>query len=114
MLMWVIVDPDSDQTDHFALESNGAASTSLMYLAPNFKMVDTELQIFDAYVKINDTEVHSGQFEWRAGTFSHKIAEKIQDQQVKQVKMIAIRHSSVVTTESLSIISKLNKPDTGF
>ena len=115
VLMWVIVDPDSDQTDHFALESNGAASTSLMYLAPTFKMVDTEVQIFDAYVYINDEEVHSGsQFEWRAGTFSHMIAEKIQDQQVKKVEMYSIKHSSAVTSEALSVISKLNKPDTGF
>ena len=58
--MWVIVDPDTDQTDHFALESNGAAASSLMYLAPNFKLVDTEIQIFDARVEINDESVHDG------------------------------------------------------
>ena len=52
--------------------------------------------------------------EWRAGTFSHKIVEKIQDQPVKKVKMFLIKHSSVITTESLAVISKLNKSDTGF
>lgn len=50
-----------------------------MYLAPNFKLVDTELQIFDATVGMNGKEVNSGSFEWRAGTFGHMIAEKIQD-----------------------------------
>ena len=86
-----------------------------MYVAPNFKMADTELQIFDAYVKINGEEVHSGgAFEWRAGTFSHMVAEKIQDQQVKQVLLSDIKHSSEVTSEALSVISKLNKPETGF
>ena len=58
--------------------------------------------------------MHSGHFEWRAGTLSHKIAEKIQDDTVKKVKMEYIKHSSAVTSEALSIISKLKKPDTGF
>ena len=77
-------------------------------------MVDTELQIFDAWVKINDKIVHASQFEWRAGTFSHMIAEKIQDQQVKKVRMSDIKHSSEVTSEALSTILKFDKPDTGF
>ena len=76
--------------------------------------MDSELQVFDAYFGLNGDWVLYEAIEWRAGTVNHKIVEAIQDQQVKQVKMIAIRHSSVVTTESLSIISKLNKPDTGF
>ena len=54
VIRWVIVDPDSDQTDHFALESNGACTSSLQYLAPNFKLVDTELLIFNCKVIIND------------------------------------------------------------
>ena len=60
VIKWVIVDPDSDETDHFAIESNGAPSSSLMYLAPNFKLVDTELQIFDARVEINDKRIDDG------------------------------------------------------
>ena len=58
--MWVIVDPDSDQTDHFTLESNGAATTSLTYLNHSFKLVDTEVQIYDADVYINNVCKHLG------------------------------------------------------
>ena len=42
------------------------------------------------------------------------IAERIQDQEVKSVDMYGIKHSSVVTSEALSVISKLKKPATGF
>ena len=83
MIKWVVVEPDSDQTDYFALESNGASSLTLQYLAPNFKLVDTEVQIFDALLTIDHKNVYNGSFEWRAGTLSHKIAETIQDQQIK-------------------------------
>ena len=114
VIRWVFGDADSDQTDHFTLESNGACTSALRYLAPNFKLVDSELEVLDAKIQLNDKYVSDEAVEWRAGTFSHMIVEAIQDQQVKQVKMKTIRHSSVVTTESLSIISKLNKPDTGF
>ena len=114
MIKWVFADADSDQTDHFALESNGACSTTLPYLTPNFKLVDSELQVLDAFVVINSEIVITKAFEWRSGTFNHKIAESIQDQQVKKVKMLSIRHCSMVTSESLSVISKLSKPETGF
>ena len=77
-------------------------------------MSDEDPAFFDANVLINDAEVHSGNFEWRAGTFSHKIAEQIDDEVVTSVKMLDIKHSSVVTSEALSVISKLNKPDIGF
>ena len=30
------------------------------------------------------------------------------------MKVTGIKHSSIVSSESLSVISKLNKPDTGF
>ena len=98
------------------LEANGAALSSLQYMGPNFKLVDEDPEFFDATVYINDDEnnVHRGSFEWRAGTLSHKIAERIQDQEVKSFKMNYIKHSSVVTSEALSLISKLKKPDTGF
>ena len=58
--------------------------------------------------------MNTGSFEWRAGTLSHKIAEFVQDQEVHSLEMSAIKHSSVVTSEALSVISKLNKPVTGF
>ena len=119
MLKWVVADPDSDLTDSFTLEANGAALDTLEYLVPNFKLVETEVAFFDATIYINrlnykDKPVHFGNFEWRAGTLSHKIAEKIQDETVKSVSMEKIKHSSVVTSEALSVISKLYKPDTGF
>ena len=82
MMLWVIADADSDDTDHFALESNGASTSSLPYLPPNFKLSDTVLRIFSAYVLINGNKVHDGMSEWRVGTFSHKIAEQIQDEKV--------------------------------
>ena len=95
VISYVIVDPDSDETDHFALKSNGSPTISLMYLSPNFKLVDTEMQVFDAFLSVNDEPLQRcSEFEWRAGTFSHMIAEKIQDQQVKRVKMNRIKHSS--------------------
>ena len=96
------------------LEANGAALSSLQYMGPNFKLVDEDPEFFDARVEINGDEVHSGSFEWRAGTLSHKIAEHVQDQEVTSIGMSDIKHSSVVTSEALSVISKLNKPDTGF
>ena len=57
-IKWVIADSDSDQTDHFDLESNGASTSLLQYLAPNFTLVDTELQIFEAVTSINSKLVH--------------------------------------------------------
>ena len=77
MLKWVVTDPDSGLTDSFTLEANGAALDTLEYMVPNFQLVETEVAFFDATVIINSDKVHSGNFEWRAGTLSHKIAEKI-------------------------------------
>ena len=114
MLKWVIADPDSDNQDTFELESSGTPLSQLEYLAPNFKLVDEDPEFFDAYVDINGDEVNRGGFEWRAGTLSHKITEAIQDQHVKSVRMECIKHSSIVTSEALSVISKLPKPDSGF
>ena len=81
-LKWAPADPDSDLEDTFMLEANGAALSSLQYMGPNFKLVDEDPEFFDARVEINGDEVHSGSFEWRAGTLSHKIAEHVQDQEV--------------------------------
>ena len=114
MLKWVTADEDTDQESSFKLEANGSDLSQLEYLAPNFKLVGTDPEFFDAVVTLDDEEVHTGSFEWRAATLSHKIAEKIQDKQVKKVQVTKIRHSSVVTSECLSVISKLRKPDSGF
>ena len=114
MLKWVIADPDSGLEDIFTLESNGSALSQLEYLDPNFKMVDENPEFFDAIVRINGNAVHSGSFEWRAGTLSHKIAEHVEDQEVTSVEMVRINHSSIVTSEALSVISKLKKSTTGF
>ena len=82
-------------------------------MVPDFKLVETDIAFFDATVrilyKINGfgTFEHSGNFEWRAGTLSHKIAEQVQDGTVKMVRMTAIKHSSVVTSEALAVLSKL-------
>ena len=48
VLKWVIADPDSDKEDNFVLESNGAEISTLLYMAPNFKMVDADPSFFDA------------------------------------------------------------------
>ena len=116
VLKWIYADPDSDLQDTFALEANGADLSSLEYMSPDFKLVDEDPAFFDATVIINDEEepVHAGSFEWRAGTLSHKITECIQDETIRSVEMFMIMHSSVVTSESLSLISRLNLPDTGF
>ena len=116
VLRWVVADPESGLPDTFALEANGAALDTLDYLVPNFQLIATDVAFFDAIVYINDLskKVHSGNFEWRAGTLSHKIAEKIEDEPVKYLKITDIKHSSAVTSEALSVISKLKKPDTGF
>ena len=42
------------------------------------------------------------------------IADKIQDQQLKQLEMQDIKHPSAVTSEALSVISKLKTPDNGL
>ena len=114
VLKWVFADPESDLHDTFALEANGAALDTLEYMVPTFKLVEADVAFFDANVEINRVDVHSGNFEWRAGTLSHKIAEKIQDREVTRVRMSRIEHSSLVTSEALSVLSKLKKPDTGF
>ena len=72
------------------------------------------MAFFDSSVKINGKSVHSGNFEWRAGTLSHKILEKIEEDTVTSVMMERINNSSAVTSEALSVLSKLKKPDTGF
>ena len=87
MLKWVFANPDTGLRDTFDLEANGAVLSSLEYLSPNFKLVDADLEFFDAYVEINEAYGLKGSFEWRAGTLSHKIAEKIQDKTVKSFKM---------------------------
>ena len=114
VLKWVVSDPDSDLLDTFALEANGAPLDTLEYMVPTFKLVEVDVVFFDATVIINDTDLQCGIFEWRAGTLSHKIAEKIEDEEVKSLIMVEINHSSVVTSEALSVISKLKKSDTGF
>ena len=73
-------------------------------------MEDDDPEFFDATFYINEdykNPVHHGSFEWRAATLSHKIAEQIHDQEVKRVNMEVIKHSSVVMSEVLSVISKL-------
>ena len=77
-------------------------------------MVDDDPEFFDAEVVINKIGINDGNFEWRAGTLSHKITEAIQDQKVKSVQMTNIDHSFIVTSEAISVISKLPKPVTGF
>ena len=77
-------------------------------------MTDEDPEIFFATFEINQKKVSSGSFEWRTGTLRHKIAEAIKDEQAKKVRLFDIKHSSSVMSESLSIISQLNKPDTGF
>ena len=66
-------------TDIFTLEANGSDLSQLEYLAPNFRLIDEDPEFFYASVKINNIEVHKGNFEWRSGTLSHKIAEKLED-----------------------------------
>ena len=87
MLKWVFAATDSDQLDTFMLEANGANLSSLDYMVPHFKLVDEDPAFFDAVLKINSdyNQVNSGSFEWRVGTFSHKIAENIQDEEVKSL-----------------------------
>ena len=46
-------------------------------MAPNFKLIDEDPEEFDATVSINNKQVNNDIFEWRQGTLSHKIAEKI-------------------------------------
>ena len=77
VLKWGISDPESSLSDTFALEANGAELDSLEYMVPNFKLVEIDVVFFDATVTIDGILVHSGHFEWRSGTLSHKIAEKI-------------------------------------
>ena len=116
VLKWVVADPDSDLPDTFALEANGDALTTLEYMSPSFQLEDKDPAFFDADVFINndDEPMHKGNFEWRAGTFSHKIAEHIRDETIKSVKIKFIKHPSEVTSEALSALSKFNKPSTGF
>ena len=114
MLKWVVADPDTGCPDTFALEANGAALDTLEYMVPTFKLVESDVAFFSAFVYINNRQVHSGQFEWRTGTFSHKITEKIQDQEVSCLTITDINHSSVVTSEALSVLSKFKTPDTGI
>ena len=44
-------------------------------MVPTFQLVETDVAFFDAIIDINDERVHSGNFNWRAGTLSHKITE---------------------------------------
>ena len=74
MLKWVVADTESGLPDSFALEANGDELSSLQYMVPTFQLVETDMAFFDASVYINDKRVHSGHFNWRAGTLSHKIA----------------------------------------
>ena len=77
MLKWVFADEDSELNDTFELEANGANLGTLDYMAPNFKLVDEDPEFFDARVKINGERLNYDSFEWRQGTLSHKIAEKV-------------------------------------
>ena len=113
VLKWVIADDDSDLQDNFELESNGDALSQLVYLAPNFKLIEEDPTFFDAMVQINGKFVSHG-FEWRAATLSHKITEAVDDSEVTSFDFKMIKHSSEVTSEALSVFTGLKKPNTGF
>lgn len=115
VLKWVIADEDSNSEDTFTLEVNGAALDTLEYLVPNFKLVDEEPVFFDGGVSLNYADVYEGNFEWRAATLRHKIAEKVEDETHNRVQLFRTKHSAAVTKEVISVLSKLIKtPETGL
>ena len=44
----------------------------------------------------------------------HKIVEKIEDDEVRDIALTLVRHSTAVTNECFSMLSNLNKPETSF
>ena len=56
----------------------------------------------------------SGNLEWRAATLKHKIVQEIDDRQAKDIDISNFNHPVAITNEVFSILSTLNKPDTGF
>ena len=98
----------------FILESNGTPTTQLEYLSPQFRLVDEDPEFFDAEFAINDDYVVKDSFEWQTGTFSHKITEAIDDAEVEKIDMERVQHSAEVTSEAISVLSTLRKPEKGF
>ena len=52
--------------------------------------------------------------EWRAAALSHKISEHLQDQIATKLSFEYINNPSTVTSEALSVLSKLKTPAKGL
>ena len=73
---------DSDDVDCFELKVNGDHLAKLFYLSPDFQLIEHEIEVYNAGLKINGidvTEYHHGQFNWRPTTLSHMLVRSLQD-----------------------------------
>ena len=86
----------------------------LDYLNLDFQLVEEEVKTFDGYVNINGKNCIATEFEWRPAVFSHKIAEAIEDELAEKLDLRSFKHPTAVTNEALSVLSTVNKPETGF
>ena len=114
LLQWIVQPDDEDTEGCFEIQANGVSLSKLDYLNLDFKLEDEDVPIFDGIVVINQSEVASGKFEWRAATLKHKIVQEIDDRQANDIDISNFNHPVAITNEVFSILSTLNKPDTGF
>ena len=96
------------------MQANGSKLATLEYLDLDFKLVDEDVAVFDGKIELNGKMVTERQFEWRPATLSHMILQAIEDEPVTDIVLKDFMHPTAVTNEAFSVLSKLNKPTTGF
>ena len=57
MLLWIVQPEDADQDDCFELQANGTPLSKLEFLNIDFQLIDSEVEVFDGRITINDQSV---------------------------------------------------------
>ena len=114
VLLWIIQPEDAEGEDTFELQANGVSLSQLVFLSPDFKLVDEKVPIFNASVFANGKTASLLQFEWKTSILRHRLTEALDDKPAREIRMESIHHPTAVTNEALALISTLKKPEHGF
>ena len=114
ILEWTEQAEGSELENCFSLKVGDVPLTKLDFLRLDFKLTGHQVELFNGNISINSKGVCEGGFVWTIGTLNHKIAKAIDGEPAEDIKLMSLDSKAAIMDEALSVLSKVEKPQTGF
>ena len=104
----------TDEKETFDLRVNSQPLSAHSYLDFGFKLVDDEVHVCHAWIRLNGRKVINEAFENSHGFLSHKVLDVVGDEPVDDLLILYLEATTSVVNEVMSALIRLVDGKTGL